>query len=61
MGGFVQAIGDGITGLIAGAFDTIGGVLRGMVAAGDRALPAGLLWVVLFVLAVGAAWTLAKR
>ena len=61
MGGFVDAIGDGLTGLVGGAFGTIGGALRGIVAAGEQALPNGLFWLLLFVLAVGAAWTLAKR
>lgn len=61
MGGFVDAIGDGLTGLMAGTFDAIGGALRGIVAAGNAALPGGLFWALLFVLAVGAAWTLAKR
>ena len=61
MGGFVDSVGDGITGLVAGAFDTVGGVLRGMVDAGNRALPSGLFWVVLFLLLVVGAWTFAKR
>ena len=61
MGGLIQSVGDGITGLVAGAFDAIGAALRGIVDAGNQALPGGLLWVVVFVVAVGAAWTLAKR
>jgi hypothetical protein len=47
--------------MMAGAFDAIGAALRGIVNAGNQALPAGLFWVVLFVLAVAGAWTLAKR
>jgi hypothetical protein len=46
---------------MAGTFAAIGGALRGIVAAGNAALPGGLFWALLFVLAVGAAWTLAKR
>lgn len=61
MSGFVDAIGDGLTGLMANTFAVIGGALRGIVAAGNQALPNGLFWLLLFVLAVGAAWTLAKR
>ena len=61
MGGLIDSVGDGITGLVAGAFDTVGGVLRGMVDAGNRALPSGLFWVVLFLLLVAGAWTFAKR
>jgi hypothetical protein len=55
------SVGNGITGLVAGAFDAIGSALRGMVDAGERALPNGLLWAVIFVLLVAGAWTLAKR
>lgn len=61
MDGFARAIGNGITGLVAGAFDAIGAALRGMVDAGERALPGGLLWAVIFVVLVAGAWTLAKR
>ena len=61
MGGFVNAVGDGITGLVAGAFDVIGGVLRGLVDAGNDALPGGLFFAVVFVVLVAGAWTFAKR
>ncbi len=54
-------MGNGITGLVGGAFDAIGGALRGIVAEGERVLPNGLLWAVIFVLLVIGAWTLAKR
>ena len=56
-----QRVGNGITGLVGGAFDAIGAALRGLVAEGERVLPNGLLWVVIFVLLVIGAWTLAKR
>lgn len=61
MGGLIEAVGNGITGLIAGAFDVIGGVLRGIVAAGNQILPGGLFWVCIFFLLLAGAWTLAKR
>jgi Flp pilus assembly pilin Flp len=61
MGGLGRSVGNGITGLIAGAFDAIGAALRGIVDAGERALPGGLLWAVVFVVLVAGAWTLAKR
>lgn len=61
MDGLGQAVGNGITGLIAGAFDAIGSVLRGMVNAGNQALPNGLFWVVLFVALLIGGWTLIKR
>lgn len=61
MGGLVQSVGNGISGLIEGAFDTIGAALRGIVNAGNQALPYGLFWVIIFFVLVGAAWTLAKR
>lgn len=56
-----QTVGNGITGLVSGAFEAIGAALRGIVAAGERALPNGLLWAVVFVLLVIGAWTLARR
>ena len=61
MGGFLQAIGSGISGLVSGAFAVIGATLRGMVHALDTALPGGLLLAVVFVILVVAAWQLAKR
>jgi hypothetical protein len=59
--GFLQSIGNGISGLVAGAFAVIGATLRGMVNALDSALPGGLLLAVVFVILVVAAWQLAKR
>ena len=61
MGGLIDAVGDGITGLVAGAFDAIGAALRGIVNAGNQALPSGLFWLIIFLLVVAGAWTLAKR
>ena len=61
MDGLGGSVGQGIGGAVAGAFDAIGAALRGIVAAGERALPGGLLWAVLFVVFVVLAWTLAKR
>jgi Flp pilus assembly pilin Flp len=56
-----RTVGNGITGLVGGAFEAIGAALRGIVAEGERVLPNGLLWAVIFVLLVIGAWTLAKR
>lgn len=61
MDGLGQAVGNGITGLVAGAFDAIGAALRGIVNAGNQALPNGLFWVLIFVLLVIGGWTFAKR
>ena len=61
MSGLIDSVGNGITGLVAGAFDAIGAALRGIVDAGNQALPGGLLWAVIFVVLVATAWTLAKR
>jgi hypothetical protein len=61
MDGFAQAIGNGITGLVAGSFSTIGMVLRGIVDALDRAMPGGMLAAVAFVVLAVTAWQLAKR
>jgi hypothetical protein len=56
-----RSIGNGISGLMAGAFDAVGAALRGIVDAGERALPNGLLWAIVFVVLLIGAWTLAKR
>jgi hypothetical protein len=61
VGDFIQSIGDGIAGLVSGAFEVIGAALRGMVASADAALPGGLLALVVFAGLVATAWTLAKR
>lgn len=61
MGDFIQSIGNGIAGLVGGAFEAIGSTLRGMVASADAALPGGMLALVVFVALVVTAWTLAKR
>jgi hypothetical protein len=61
MDGLGQAVGNGITGLVAGAFDAIGSALRGIVNAGNQVLPNGLFWAVIFILLVVGGWTLAKR
>jgi hypothetical protein len=59
--GLIRSVGNGIVGLVAGAFALIGGALRGIVHALETALPGGLLLVVVFVLLLIGAWTLAKR
>jgi hypothetical protein len=61
MDGLGRAVGDGITGLVAGAFDVIGATLRGMVAAGNQVLPGGLFVALLFVIVLFVGWNLAKR
>lgn len=61
MGDFIGSIGNGIAGLVGGAFEVIGSTLRGMVASADAALPGGMLALVVFVALVATAWTLAKR
>jgi hypothetical protein len=59
--GFFQSVGNGLSGMVAGSFSTIGQVLRGTVDAMNRALPGGMLAAVVFVVLVVAAWQLAKR
>jgi hypothetical protein len=61
MDGLFRSVGNGITGLVAGAFDAIGAALRGIFNAGNNVLPNGLLFVVLFILVVFVGWNLAKR
>ena len=55
------SVGEGIGGLVGGAFDAIGAALRGLVAEGERVLPNGLLWAAIFVVLVAIAWTFARR
>ena len=61
MDGLIRSVGNGITGLISGAFDAIGSALRGIVNAGNQVLPYGLFWLLIFVLLIGGAWFFAKR
>jgi hypothetical protein len=61
MDGFLRSVGDGITGLVAGAFDVIGGALRAIVDAGNQALPGGVFFVAIFVIVAIVGWTLVKR
>lgn len=61
MDGFAQAIGQGISGLVAGSFAVIGDTLRGIVDTMNRALPGGMLALVVFAVLTVAAWQLAKR
>jgi phage-related protein len=61
MGGLIESVGNGISSLISGAFDAIGAALRGIVNAGNQALPGGLLFFVVFVALIGGAWYLAKK
>ena len=61
MGDFAQAIGNGISGLIAGSFAVIGSALRGMIDTLSQALPGGLLAGVVFVVLAVVAWQLIRR
>ena len=61
MGDFVQTIGNGISGLVAGSFAVIGSVLRGIVNSLNQALPGGMLAIVVFVVLAVVAWQLIKR
>jgi hypothetical protein len=61
MGDFIQAIGQGIVGLVSGAFEVIGSVLRGIAASLDALLPGGWLFAVAFVALLAGAWVLSKR
>ena len=61
MGGFVQSVGNGIASMMQGVFDAVGSTLRGLVNAGNQALPYGLFWVLIFAVLVITAWTFAKR
>jgi hypothetical protein len=59
--GFIQAIGQGISGFVQGSFAVAGDTVRGIFGSLNAALPGGLLAVVVFVGLGVAAWQLAKR
>jgi hypothetical protein len=61
MDGLLKSVGHGITSLVAGAFDAIGGALRGIFHAAQVALPGGLLFVVIFIVVAAGGWILIKR
>ena len=61
MDGFVRSVGDGITGLVAGAFGVIGATMRGLVDAGNRALPGGIFFALIIVVVAVVGWNLARR
>jgi hypothetical protein len=61
MDGFIQAIGSGIAGLVVGSFSIIGQTLRAIVDTLNRALPVGMLPVIVFVFLLVTAWQLIKR
>jgi hypothetical protein len=58
---FIQAIGQGVAGLVGGALQTIASILRGMAATLSDVMPGGLLGVAVFFVLLAGAWTLAKR
>jgi hypothetical protein len=61
MGGLAQSVGNGITGMVSGAFEFIGASLRGIVHAAEIALPGGMLFVVVFFVLLFAGWNLIRR
>lgn len=61
MDGFIQAIGQGISGFVQGSFAVAGDAVRGIVGSLNAALPGGMLAAVVFVGLGVAAWQLAKR
>lgn len=61
MDGLLKSVGNGIVGLVGGAFDAIGAALRGIVHAAQVALPGGLLFFVIFLIVAVGGWMLLKR
>ena len=61
MDGFIQAIGQGISGFVAGSFAVFGDTVRGIFGALNGALPGGVLAAVVFVVLLVAAWKLTTR
>lgn len=57
----MQAIGQGISGLVEGSFRVAGDTVRGIVGSLNAALPGGLLALVVFVVLLLAAWKLTTR
>ena len=61
MDGLARSVGNGISGLVEGSFQVIGGTLRGLVDAGNRALPGGMFLVVAVVIVAVVGWNLVRR
>ena len=61
MDGLLKSVGNGIVGLVGGAFDAIGGALRGIFNAAHAALPGGLLFVLIFLIVAVGGWMAIKR
>lgn len=61
MDGLLTSVGNGLAGLVGGAFAAIGQALRGIVDGLNRALPNGMLLAVMFVVLLVVAWQLIKR
>jgi hypothetical protein len=61
MGGLVQSVGDGISGLVGGAIAAILAAIGGMVGALNAALPAGALPVLGIAALLLLAWLALRR
>ena len=61
MDGLARSVGNGIAGLVGGAFEAIGAGVRGFFHAAEVALPGGLVFVVAFIAVVAGGWLLIKR
>jgi len=61
MDGLARAVGNGISGMVATAFDVIGSTLRWMVTSATGAVPGGYLAIAVFVVLVAVAWVFARR
>jgi hypothetical protein len=61
MDGLARTVGNGIAGLVATAFDVIGGTLRSIVNSATGAMPAGYLLILVFAVLLLIAWVFARR
>jgi hypothetical protein len=61
MDGLARAVGNGIAGLVYGAFEVIGGTIRSIVNSANNLLPGLTLPIVAFFVLVILAWFLARR
>ncbi len=59
--GLARAVGDGVAGLVGGAFQAIGAAFRGVFAALQGVLPGLWLPIVVVAVLIVVGWQLAKR
>jgi hypothetical protein len=61
MDGLARTVGNGLSSILATAFEVIGGTLRWMVGSATNALPGYTLLILVFASLVVVAWVFARR